>query len=118
MKDERPPLAVGDKLWFVPSFRPGTSREVEAVKVGRKWATVADDGCEFRVEMKELAANGWVLCQAGQCWTSREAYEEHRSVAALWLGFRRAIFMKSSVPPVGAAQIRQAAELLGVKLDG
>lgn len=110
-----PKLHVGQKLWFEPYRRFRNACEVEVEKIGRKWATLADQ--KGRINKETLVMDGGEYSLPGRCWLSREECERARETVRLWQNFKRKLDRTSDVPPIAADVIRQAAELLGVKLE-
>lgn len=116
---ELQPLKTGDTLWYVPENRRmagfgGEQREFTVTKVGRVWATVADPRKTVeRVHTENLRADGKGYASPGQCYRSREHYEEWQATSEAWGDLLRALERKY-YPPAGmtARRIRLALGLL------
>lgn len=108
-------LQVGQKLWYVPADGRDAhrSRYVTVTSIGRKWA---DLDINSRVNLETLwmeARRGYP--SNGQCYVSKEAYEEEVGRQRLWRSIRDAIGW-SAPSGITTDAIRQAAALLGIQL--
>lgn len=111
-------LAVGQKLWFVPRYEHN-ARDVEVVKVGRKWAHVTGYfGRPIRIDVETLRPHEDDT--SGQCYLSRQQCEEHLAREAAWKAFLRDIESKLSrwKCPAGVTveKIHEARKLLGLEV--
>lgn len=111
-------LTVGQKLWLVLSVQwRGQQREVTVTSVGRKWATI-DESRRDRISMETLELVGDDGRSQGQCWLSREDWVVATFADTLWQQFKKSIEYGRRPDGITAEAITQAAELLGVKLEG
>ncbi len=101
--------AVGQKLWFVCSWRPTGNCEVIIERVGRKWAYFKRWGhTECRVEHGNNKVDGH-----GKVYASREAYEAERSLEKAWNEFRSDIGRTYRMPDgVALEDVNRAREAL------
>lgn len=109
-------LAVGQKLWFVPRERYlGAAREVEVLKVGRKWATTTSVR-GYRVNIDTLIMDSEGYGGVGQCYVDREAYEEECRRDKAWDALRHRLGSWSARrhPGVTVDDIEAAAKLLRI----
>jgi hypothetical protein len=109
-------LAVGQKLWFVPSdtrYNKGP-QECEVAKIGRKWAYLNWRG--YRLDINSLRVDGGDYSSPGRCWLSVEEYESHVNSRAVWDAFRKAIDYKPIPDGVTVEHIEEAARLLKLVL--
>lgn len=102
---------TGQKLYWVYSeSRQGAPREVEIVKVGRKWLELSN---RYRVDRETLCADGRGYSSPGRCHLSKEEYEQRVSRTRAWESMRRRV-MERWQPHEGVdvAAIQQAERLL------
>jgi hypothetical protein len=112
----KPPLKVGDVLYFVPNERRGPPREVTVESVGRKWATLKGYySSELRIDLKEWRADGKGYSSPGRCYLNASEYEFAIMRDKLWMQFRRAVECTYGHEPEPDSVI-QAAKLLGIEL--
>lgn len=107
-------LTVGQKLWLVPTQKYfGQPREVEVVKVGRKWAEINFRG--YCVSLERLHVDGGQHSSPAQCYTDREAYEADVALDKAWSDLRTKIDRKWGRPEgVTVEAIQQARALLNL----
>jgi len=92
-------LVVGQKLWYVPTEkRSGDPYEVEVTKVGRKWATVGPSWNTRRIDLTDLRVDDGAYSSPGQCWASKEAYENYAARQEAWLSLSQWIRNHSNPP--------------------
>lgn len=106
-------LAVGMRLFLVPSGRCGQPHEVVIERIGRKWAYLG--GKNGRVDMDTLAVDGGQYSSPGQCYGSREEWEAETERGKAWTLLRRNMPYS---PPAGVdtPDIKAAAGLLGINI--
>lgn len=110
-------LTVGQTLWYVPqySYRPDKGGyEVTIEKVGRRWATLANN--QGRIDRDTLHVDGRGYSSPGRCWINRDHYEKHKRAASVWAEFARQVWTKSLPSNITEENIRQAALLLKLEL--
>lgn len=109
-------LQVGQKLWFVPTYRYGQPCEVEVVSIGRKWVKISLG--DTRIDINTGHADGRGYCSPGRCWESQEIYKAHVARIGAWSRFRSAIQGMYSTPEhLSTDDIRAAAKLLRIEID-
>lgn len=100
---------VGQKLWFVPAR--GVGREVEIVKVGRKYAYFKYYSTDVRVE--KLCAAVKDTYASGTLWESEQACANNKATHIAWLRLKNS--MRYTPPPnVTIESIAKARDLLGL----
>ena len=78
-------IVVGQKLWYVPSYRHGLhGYEITVTKIGRRWATVSGADRGTRIDMATLQADGGEYSSPGQAYLSRDAYENSVVLKEAW----------------------------------
>lgn len=82
-------LKIGQKLWFVPSFKRGHPYEVTVTKIGKLYAYLDDR--DRRIHKGSLQVDGRGYNSPGQCYLSKAAYEEEAALDAAWVYFRNFI---------------------------
>ncbi len=78
-------VTEGMSLWWVGSNNRKTQEEVTVTKVGRKWATLSNG---LRIDIETLAADGGQYVSPGQCYESRQVYEQAIALHIAWQKFR------------------------------
>lgn len=105
-------LFVGQKLWWVPSRRPGRPCEVEVLKIGRKWAQLSNSQ---RIDMQSLIADAGDFVSPGRCYPDRAKYELETSQALAWSNLRKDLSLVYERPASATLENIQAArKLLGI----
>lgn len=106
-------LTAGQKLFYVPTRRPENAHEVTITKVGRKWAQVLE--LRYRIDVNTLAVDGGQWISPGQCYYSRELYEEHLELRRAWDELIALMRNWYGPPPahLGLRGIRQMLAMLG-----
>jgi len=101
---------VGQKLWMVPDGHHGKPREVEVVKVGRKWATINTGYPSYRINDKgRIDDRGY--SSPGCCHESREEYEKRCAITVAWRELKDE-FWSHAPEGVTLEDIETARELL------
>lgn len=104
-------LTVGKKLWWVPkepTRRP--CRNVEVLKVGRKWATLSNG---HRIAIDSFIADGGKYSSPGRCYESKEQYTSIRRLNMAWEKFTHILYLQRTVPDgVTIDDIEAAKKLL------
>lgn len=113
-------FTVGQKLWFVPSDERyhRQSREMEIVRIGRKWVYVGDGPYPHRFERDDpdmiAKADGYV--SPGRFYLSKANWLTEMQRDRVWQVFYEAVSCAYNPPDVDAATIEEAAALLGLTL--
>lgn len=79
-------LQVGQKLWWVPSVYEGKEREVTIISVGRKWVKLENN--RNRIDKNTLHADGGRYMSPGQCYLSKEHYNDIMRTQQAWRDLR------------------------------
>ncbi|MDB5437965.1 MAG: hypothetical protein JWM33_392 [Caulobacteraceae bacterium] len=110
-------LSVGQTLFYVPErSRWAKPRDVTVEKVGRKWATLADNA--GRIDVKTLRMDGGGFHSPGDCYLSRAEWEESVQLDDAWRPFRNAVARNLSAPNgITIEAIYAAAKALGFSLE-
>jgi hypothetical protein len=101
---------VGQKLWFVRSYRAGGPQEVTVEKVGRRWATL---NIRLRCDASGCV-DGGQYSSPGHCYVSREAYELKMFRIGAWQGFKRSLERATMPDHLTTDELTQIAEQLGI----
>lgn len=113
-------FAIGQKLWFVPSDSRyhHQSREMEIVKIGRKWVHVGDGPYPHRFERDDpdMIVDGGDYASPGHFYLSEAAWATEKERQKVWNIFRNAVYSAGTTPAVDVATIEEAAALLGLTL--
>lgn len=106
-------LEVGQELWYVPSYRGGEGHPVKIQRVARKWAYLEGSYRPERISIDTLTVDGGEYSSPGQCYISKEVYEQQQEIKKEWADLVRRL---SHIPNqnVTIEDIRQARRLLGV----
>lgn len=108
-------LVVGQKLWLVYTQRNrrDDGREVEVMKVGRKWAEVSRERTRLNIETLEL--DGGVYVSPGRCYLSEQAYRDEQALSAALFRFKRDVSeLRTSTDQITVENIRHVRNLLGM----
>jgi hypothetical protein len=108
-------VKLGQKLWFVPTGRSYAAREITIEKVGRRWAYF-DNGSK-RCDVATLVVDAHGYAAPGALFESEEIYKANISREIAFSSLRQRLGYR---PEQGVSEqdIRQAARLLGISLDG
>lgn len=105
-------LFVGQKLWWVPSNRHGSNREVGVTKVGRKWAQLSN---HHRIDVQTLVADAGEFSSPGTCYRDQAEYEAAAALERAWSRLRQDISLAYQRPEqVSLENIEAARSLLGL----
>lgn len=107
-------LNKGQKLWFVPSQRGYSQREVEIVKVGRVYAEIDNNR---RIFISDLTVDGRGYSSPGTCYLSREEYEKESALQEAWFLLRDEIGARYNAKNCTINDILKAAELLSLDIN-
>jgi hypothetical protein len=109
-------LSVGQTLFYVPQSRWGNPRDVTVEKVGRKWATLANNA--GRINVKTLQMDGGGCHYPGRCYPSQAEWEESVRLDDAWGLFRKAVDRSWAAPDgITVEAIDAAAKALGFSLE-
>jgi len=79
-------LVVGQKLWYVLNYQPTPQYQVTIEKIGRKWAQLS--GCrKERVDIETLRVDGGKYNSPGQCYLTKEDYDNQIKLEDAWRRF-------------------------------
>lgn len=111
---DKPKLAVGMKLWWVPSRTYSQPSEVTVEKVGRTWAQLSN---RSRADVKTWVVDGYGYAPPGSIWPSREVHEEWAARQACWRDFLRDVGRIYSAPEnISIEEINQIRRLIGLEV--
>ena len=106
-------LQVGQKLWFVPSYK-FPPHEVEIKKIGRKWVHTEHGRQTLRIDAETLRPHE--NDGSGQCYLSQQHYEDYLAKEKAWREFAQAIEKQRWRCPNGVTieKILEVRKLLGL----
>lgn len=111
-------IIVGQKIYVVPEVSwLGEPAYAEVVKIGRKYAYI-----EFKTDLEQMTLKTWDLVRdggdwvIGHCYPSKEAYQDFLYARKLATVFSRNLY--PALSQATTEQIRQAAAILGIELEG
>lgn len=109
-----PGLKVGDKLWAVGGYIGG---ELTVTKVGRKWGHWENGWVKNRFDLETGDVCGGGYSSPGAVYETEAHAKAHARRVGRWADFRRAVMDKHIAPEgIPAADIRRAADILGIEL--
>lgn len=96
-------------MWFVPSRKGQSPRELTITNVGAKWVACGEDG---RIDRKTLRPESL----DGVCYPSREAWEQERALKDAWDAL--AFMVQCGLPRgVSLEQVQAARKILGLDIS-
>ena len=107
-------MKVGQKLWFVSAYGYGIAREVEVLKVGRKYITFKY--CGYAQSSTFPDEDGYIHSRLRDClgriYQSKEAYDAEMARQNAWRDLRQRTAGGYPPPNVSMENIMAAMELL------
>jgi hypothetical protein len=92
---------VGQKVWYVPSYRIDKGEERTVSKVARKWVTCTDDWRTLRFDRESGHVEGRRgYGPDGTVYRSRTAWMEEVALEDAWRKFRKIVEMTYKCPPI------------------
>ncbi len=107
-------LEVGQKLWFV-GYR-GNARQVTVTRIGRIWVTLEYPAHKpYRINPVNLEVDGGDYASPGQCYLSREVYENEKAVLRNWSDLIQRIHTPRPINNIGKEDLMKIKQLLGLE---
>lgn len=117
---ERPPLQIGQYLWFAPDYQGERGYTVQVVGLGRKWAYLSNCAKVDRktweyIDPRDYTPGRRRRIRSARCYSSQQEEEEFYRTADEWR-WLRCMMQECHDPRPGVTleQVRAAAVLLGL----
>jgi hypothetical protein len=109
-------LAPGQTVYVVRARRHPDCTFIERTiqKIGRKWVELSDGK---RFDKETMLLDGGAYSSPGKVYLAQQDFHDEQAFNSTFEAFRRAVQHQLAPSGLTLAKVRQAAEILGYKLD-